>query len=49
MVTYSNGTRIYVNYGTDAVSVDGFDIPAKGYAATAEGKVFAGGTAAGSR
>lgn len=48
-VTYSNGTRIYVNYGTDAVSVDGIDIPAKGYAATAEGKVFAGGTAAGSR
>lgn len=49
VVTYSNGTRIYVNYGTNAVSVDGIDIPAKGYAATEEGKIFACGTAAGSQ
>ncbi len=28
---YSNGTRIYVNYGSDDCSIDGIIVPAKGY------------------
>lgn len=32
VVTYSNGTTIYINYGTQDTSVDGVTIPALGYA-----------------
>ena len=29
--TYSNGTRVYVNYGDAAVVADGVEIPAEGW------------------
>ena len=37
VVTYSGGTKIYINYGTAPTSVDGLELPAKGYAVVVPG------------
>lgn len=45
-VSYENGIEIYVNYGKDAVKLDGLVIESKGYAAVKNGQVLAQGIAA---
>ena len=32
--TYSNGTRVYVNYGKSATAADGANVPAMGWTLT---------------
>jgi len=46
VVSYENGVRICVNYGTAPIQWDGIQIPAKGYAAVLNGTQVVCGTAA---
>jgi hypothetical protein len=46
-VTYSDGTKIYINYGTAPATADGILLPAKGYAVVAPGAQAVIATAAG--
>lgn len=48
-ITYSNGTVIYVNYGTSAVTYMGSEIPAQGYAVFNDGELVCSQTAASDR
>ena len=48
-VTYSNGTRILVNYGENAETVDTVQIPGRGYAVIENGKVVSSAAAVGDR
>lgn len=44
VVTYSNGARVYVNYGDENAQVDGIHLEAQGYALAQDGSVLASGT-----
>ena len=47
LVTYSDGTEIYINYGDISTTVDGVTLPAKGYAVVRNGQTVVCETAAG--
>ena len=47
VVTYSDGTEVYINYGTAPAAVRGVELPAKGYAVVTGGTPTVIATAAG--
>lgn len=46
-VAYENGVNVWVNYGTAPYLADGIEVPAKGFAATHNGRVYASAQALG--
>lgn len=49
MTEYSNGTKVYVNYGDAEAQADGIIVPAVGFAVTVNGSLTVSGTAIGDR